>query len=110
MSERCAFCGAEGGRVKRARLEDGRMRCVALSGCTKRMRERVGVRVVLLDHRVDPQRAATLEAERAAREVRNARYRADLCIDCGVTRHSAGRPRCEGCHVKLIAYRALGYG
>lgn len=25
-------------------------------------------------------------------------YRAGLCVECKTEPHSAGRPRCEGCH------------
>jgi len=32
------------------------------------------------------------------REERNRRYRAFLCVDCGVVPYSAGRPRCDACH------------
>lgn len=37
----------------------------------------------------------------------NARYRAGQCIDCGGA-SSAGRPRCEGCHRKLVEDRNEG--
>ena len=30
---------------------------------------------------------------------RHARYRQGLCADCGQKRYSAGRPRCQECHV-----------
>jgi primosomal protein N' len=35
-------------------------------------------------------------------EERKARYRAGLCITCGVNPHSAGRPRCDDCHSKHV--------
>jgi len=38
----------------------------------------------------------------------HARYRAGDCVDCGEQRHSAGRPRCESCHRKLIEDRNEG--
>lgn len=28
----------------------------------------------------------------------NAAYRVGLCVDCRTAPHSAGRPRCNGCH------------
>lgn len=28
----------------------------------------------------------------------NAAYIQGLCIDCSIEQHSAGRPRCAGCH------------
>ena len=31
----------------------------------------------------------------------NTAHRAGLCIDCRTVRHSAGRPRCNGCHDAL---------
>ncbi len=34
----------------------------------------------------------------STRDERNARYRANLCVDCGEVEHSAGRPRCDNCH------------
>jgi len=34
----------------------------------------------------------------STRDERNARYRANLCVDCGEVEHSAGRPRCSTCH------------
>jgi tRNA(Ile2) C34 agmatinyltransferase TiaS len=32
------------------------------------------------------------------RQVKDDRYRAGLCVDCGTRPYSAGRPRCEACH------------
>ena len=32
------------------------------------------------------------------RKLRNSRYIAGMCIDCGTQKHSAGRPRCNPCH------------
>lgn len=32
-------------------------------------------------------------------ETRHARYRQGICVECGVQPHSAGRPRCNDCHV-----------
>lgn len=29
---------------------------------------------------------------------RHTRYRAGLCVDCGLKPYSAGRPRCQKCH------------
>lgn len=29
-------------------------------------------------------------------------YRVGLCIVCGVARHSAGRPRCNACHLSAV--------
>lgn len=34
----------------------------------------------------------------ADREIRAQRYRAGLCVDCGMVPYSAGRPRCNTCH------------
>lgn len=99
----CAFCGADSPRIKRAQLADGRMRCLAMSGCVKRMRERVGVRVVLIGQ--DKKQ----ETRNKKHELQAARYRTDTCVDCGKRRHSAGRPRCDGCHASYIEFRALGF-
>ncbi|MDP7703210.1 hypothetical protein [Mycobacterium sp. TY815] len=38
----------------------------------------------------------------STRDERNARYRANLCVDCGEVEHSAGRPRCDNCHDKYL--------
>jgi|GEM_PF-2641510 tRNA(Ile2) C34 agmatinyltransferase TiaS len=32
-------------------------------------------------------------------ETRHERYRRGVCITCGEREHSAGRPRCDSCHV-----------
>jgi uncharacterized paraquat-inducible protein A len=34
----------------------------------------------------------------AARMSQADAYRAGICIECQVVRHSAGRPRCNSCH------------
>jgi CDGSH-type Zn-finger protein len=104
------FCEASSKRVKRGVLPDGRIRCLSLPGCVKRMHARVGVRVVLEqdERELDLDEAAKAEAEAQAREVKHARYRAGICIDCGTRGHSPGRPRCDGCHEKFIEWRALG--
>jgi hypothetical protein len=40
------------------------------------------------------------------REVRNERYRAGLCIDCGECPYAAGRPRCHRCESIRRGYNA----
>jgi hypothetical protein len=30
------------------------------------------------------------------------RYIAGVCVDCGEVPHSAGRPRCDGCHEACV--------
>jgi hypothetical protein len=44
----------------------------------------------------------------AATDVRAERYRASLCIDCGVVPYSAGRPRCNACHATWWAEQGRG--
>lgn len=88
--EKCWRCGNDGKRVVKI---DGR--CKSEAACSKRLRERVGIRVVLAN---PPTATAVDEAARVAREVRNAYYRYGLCTACGVVPHSAGRPRCNECH------------
>jgi hypothetical protein len=39
-----------------------------------------------------------IEAPTPATPEQNAAYVAGLCIDCRQRPHSAGRPRCNGCH------------
>lgn len=41
----------------------------------------------------------------STRDEQNVRYRAGLCVDCGEVEHSAGRPRCDTCHVVFVATR-----
>ena len=89
---RCRRCGCDNPRVK---IIDGL--CLSETSCTKRLRERVGVRLVLEN---PPVLAAEEEQDRVAREIRHAYYRFGLCVDCGVLPHSPGRPRCEACHEK----------
>lgn len=46
---------------------------------------------------------APLPAPKPADEAANSAYRAGMCRDCGIRPHSAGRPRCEGCHRQFHA-------
>lgn len=109
--EACSFCAATSPRIKRVELDDGRVRCMSMPGCVKRMHARVGIKLVLdrdLDE-LDLAAADKAEAERKAREIRNERYRRGMCVDCGRIKQSPGRPRCEACHAELVAYRKLGF-
>src|SRR4051812_43898723 len=95
---KCERCGNDGSRV--VKIEG---RCKSVAACTKRLRERVGIRVVLTN---PPTATAENEAARVAREIRNAYYIYGLCTSCGVVPHSAGRPRCNECHRAYL--RGLG--
>ena len=106
----CSFCEASSKRVKRGVLADGRIRCLSLPGCVKRMHARVGVRVVLErdERELDLDEVAKAKAEAEVRELKHSRYRQGICIDCGERKHSPGRPRCNGCHATFIEWRAWG--
>lgn len=68
--------------------------CVSIIQCTKRLRTRTNVWVVLLNPPV------RTPIDEQAKAIRNAYYRYGLCTECGTRPHSAGRPRCESCHRK----------
>ena len=87
----CRRCGCDSPRVK---YVDGV--CVSVKPCTKRLRARVGVKLVLEN---PPTPTTETEQARIARETQRAYYVHGLCVDCGVRHHSPGRPRCEACHV-----------
>ncbi|WP_155770049.1 hypothetical protein [Mycobacterium asiaticum] len=38
----------------------------------------------------------------ADRDEQNARYRAGLCVDCGLVPYSPGRVRCNTCHAAYL--------
>lgn len=89
----CARCGNDSTRVKK---QDDH--CVSVNPCTKRLRERVGIRVELEN---PPVHTPEGEQARIAREVRYAYYRHGLCSTCGIKPHAPGRIRCDQCHDKL---------
>jgi hypothetical protein len=86
----CKRCGCESPRVKQV---DGV--CKSTAACTKRLQERVGVRLVLEN---PPLRKPENQQAQIDAEIRHALYRHGLCIVCGTRPHSPGRPRCEACH------------
>jgi hypothetical protein len=91
----CQRCGCTSPRVK---MENGL--CASGVQCTKRLRARVGVRVVLQGSPLPTHEPERTEQLRIAREVRATYYRLGLCVDCGIVGHSPGRPRCEACHAQ----------
>lgn len=94
----CRRCGSDSTRVK---YVDGQ--CVSTAACTKRLRERVGIRLELetvspLDDDTRQAIANIKESARRIKEIRNIYHKFNLCVDCGVAQHSPGRLRCESCH------------
>ena len=105
----CRFCGFKSkSRAVFTAMEDGRHRCKSGAACQRRLRSgqhlerriRLSLEKIATQADEDTRQAIEnfKEAERVAREIRNALYRYGLCTACGIRPHSPGRPRCEACH------------
>jgi hypothetical protein len=108
----CYYCGfTTKSRAAMVTLESGLTRCKSGDACMRRLRAGTHLkrRVRLTLEAPDVASPPLVSADRIKAE-KHERYRRGICIDCGACPHSAGRPRCNGCHAKLIAYRALGRG
>lgn len=108
----CCFCGfTTKSKAAMITIEGGRTRCKSGDACMRRLRAGTHLkrRVRLSLEAPDVATPPLVSADRQ-RAQRHERYRKGMCVDCGTVRYSPGRPRCNACHEKLIAWRRLGYG